>query len=67
MKTVLFLGAGATRAQWDWEKKHGTFYVIPGSDYDPPVSPPLSKDFICCANIWDSEGDRCHVGIRKGN
>ncbi|MHC4621827.1 MAG: hypothetical protein ACYTEQ_29150 [Planctomycetota bacterium] len=46
MKTVLFLGAGATRAQWEWERTHGALRSDVGKDYVPYVRPPVGLDFV---------------------
>ena len=46
MKTVLFLGAGATRAQFDWETQNKTLCISKESDCYSPVPPFLANDFF---------------------
>jgi len=47
MKTVLFLGAGATRAQWEWANPQ---------DNSETVAPPMDGDFMCLS--WKCANDR---------
>jgi len=58
MNTVLFLGAGATKAQWDWESERHALNKLhenAKSDSYPFFPVPLRSDFLSKAKLSERE------------